>query len=62
MNSMNELPMNMTRVFVLFYQTNVFEFADFKDGLFQIGEYWYQPSDFKGWLSIKDLKTVLEVF
>lgn len=61
MNPMNELPANMTRVLVLFYQTDIFEFAFYKDGLFEIRNYWYQPSDFKGWLSIDELKKVFEV-
>lgn len=61
MKTMKESPANMTRVLVIFYQTGIFEFAYFKDGLFEIGEYWYEPSDFKGWISIGDLKEVLGV-
>jgi hypothetical protein len=61
MNPMNKAPENMTRVLVLFHQTNVFEFADYKDGLFLVGDYWYCPPDFKGWVSINELKEILNV-
>ena len=62
MNTMDKLPENMSRVLVL-TNDNILDFFYYKDGMFR--DYddrnWYQPSKFKGWLSIKDLKETLNI-
>lgn len=57
MNPMEQKPLNMTRVIIESKEYNTLDFAFYKDGMYQIGKEWYQPSYFNGWLSIKELKS-----
>ena len=70
LNPTSTPPDNMTRVLVYsplcssnpcFDGLGIFDFAFYKDGMYKVGNDWYQPQVFVGWISIKQLKGELNL-
>lgn len=60
MHSMTEKPKNHTIVFVE-DSDGVLDFAFYSDGMFVKGIHNFQPTNFKGWISIGELKQKLDI-
>ena len=64
MNSMSQDPTNMTRVMLVSNEGVTISFAFFKDGMYQEdnSNKWNRPSEYEGWLSIKEVKFKLGLY
>lgn len=58
---MSVKPENLSRVLVEF-ESGVLELVFYKDGMFQLDNKWYKPEEFKGWISINNLKRAINIF
>jgi len=61
MRPMSDEPENMTRVLLLGKNGITLSFHFYKDGMFQEdnSSNWNLPSEFKSWVSIKELKSII---
>ena len=64
MNSMNQTPPNMTRVLLVSNEGITISFGFFKDGMYKEDNCnsWSRPSEYEGWLSIKEVKFKLGLY
>lgn len=60
MNKMHIKPKNLTRVLVSFKESNILEFAFYKDGMYRINDNWYDPYMFNWWMSTNELKELIK--
>jgi len=55
---MDMQPPIMVKLLVLF-KTGEFDFAYYKDGKYLVGDNWYTPNYFDGWIDMDSLKRLL---
>ena len=53
-------PPHMTRLLIL-WEAGQFDFAYYKDGMYLVNDEWYHSTHVKAWITIQDLRSVLNV-